>query len=47
MALANDPHKGGMNTDKSGLYCSFCGQNGRFKDEGITLEEKIVENIQI
>ena len=49
MPLANDPHNGGTNKDtsKSGKYCSFCYQDGRFTDEGITLEEKIEKNIRI
>lgn len=43
MPMASDPGKGGTNSDgsKSGLYCSFCYQDGEFTDEGITLTEKI------
>jgi len=41
--------KGGTNADnsKSKKYCSFCYGNGKFKDEGITLREKIEKNIQM
>jgi hypothetical protein len=28
-------------------YCHYCFQNGKFTDEGITLEEKIAKNIAI
>jgi len=49
MPLDKDPNKGGTNSDgsKSDKYCSFCFQNGKFTDEGITLKEKIEKNIQI
>lgn len=49
MPLDKDPNKGGTNLDgsKSDKYCSFCFQNGKFTDEGITLKEKIEMNIQI
>jgi hypothetical protein len=49
MPLDKDPNKGGTNLDgsKSDKYCSFCFQNGKFTDEGITLKEKIELNIQI
>ncbi|MDO9137153.1 MAG: zinc ribbon domain-containing protein [Lutibacter sp.] len=49
MPLDKDPKKGGTNADKSNSehYCSFCFQNGKFTDEGITLKEKIEKNIQI
>ena len=49
MPLDKDPNGGGTNLDgsKSGKYCSFCFQNGKFTDEGITLKEKIELNIQI
>lgn len=49
MPLESDPMKGGTNADKSisELYCSFCYEDGKFKDEGITLSEKIDKNIQI
>ena len=49
MPLDKDPNKGGTNADgsKSDKYCSFCFQNGKFLDEGITLKEKIEKNIQI
>jgi hypothetical protein len=49
MPLEKDPQKGGTNLDKSRIdkYCSFCFQDGKFVDDGITLEQKIVKNIQI
>ena len=49
MPLDNDTNKGGTNSDgsKSDKYCSFCFQNGKFTDEGISLQEKIEKNIQI
>lgn len=39
----------GTNTDgsKSPEYCKFCFENGKFKDEGITLEQKIEKNIEM
>ena len=49
MPLDKDPQKGGTNLDKSRSekYCSFCFQDGKFVDDGITLEQKIAKNIQI
>ena len=49
MPLDKDPNKGGTNADgsKNDKYCSFCFQNGKFTDEGISLKEKIEKNIQI
>ena len=49
MPLDKDSNKGGTNSDgnKSDKYCSFCFQNGKFIDEGITLKEKMEKNIQI
>lgn len=49
MPLEKDPKKGGTNADKSisNKYCSFCFQNGKFLDEGISLQEKIEKNIRI
>jgi len=39
----------GKNMDRSlnGEYCSFCFRNGRFTDEGITLQEKINKLVKI
>ena len=39
----------GTNADGSPSvdYCHYCFQNGKFTDEGITLEEKIAKNIEI
>jgi hypothetical protein len=31
---------------KSGEHCFHCFQNGKFLDEGITLEEKINKNVK-
>lgn len=38
----------GTNSDgsKSGEYCFHCFQNGKFSDEGTTLEEKIERNVK-
>lgn len=49
MPLEKDPNKGGTDADKtiSGKYCSFCYQNGKFVDEGISLQQKIEKNIKI
>ncbi|MEI6754120.1 MAG: zinc ribbon domain-containing protein [Paludibacter sp.] len=49
MPLDKDPNKGGTNTDNSvsDMYCSFCLKEGKFLDEGISLQEKIEKNIQI
>ena len=49
MPIDKDPNKGGTNSDgsKNDKYCSFCFQNGKFTDEGISLKEKIEKNIQI
>jgi len=32
---------------ESGEYCKFCFKDGKFTDEGITMEEKIEKNIKI
>jgi hypothetical protein len=49
MPLDKDPNTGGTNADnsKSKTYCSFCFKDGKFIDEGISLQEKIEKNIQI
>lgn len=49
MPLDKDPNGGGTNADqsKSDKYCSFCYQEGKFTDEGITLEGKIEKNIRM
>jgi len=48
MPLAK-PSYHGTNSDKSpnSDYCRFCYQEGKFLDEGITLQEKIEKNIKI
>lgn len=47
--LQVDPHQGGTNSDgtKSNKYCGFCFQDGRFLDEGITLQEKMDKIVRI
>ncbi|HEY4619042.1 MAG TPA: zinc ribbon domain-containing protein [Flavobacterium sp.] len=49
MPLDKDPNNGGTNADNSisDKYCSFCFKDGKFLDEGISLQEKIYKNIQI
>jgi hypothetical protein len=39
----------GQNADgsRSGEYCCYCFQNGKFLDEGITLQGKIEKNVKI
>jgi len=39
----------GTNTDgsKNEEYCHYCYKDGRFTDEGITMEEKINKNIEL
>lgn len=32
---------------RSTEYCRFCYQKGTFTDEGITMEQKIMKNIEI
>ena len=34
------------NVSKSEEYCFHCFQNGKFLDEGITLQEKINKNVK-
>ncbi len=48
MPLKNEEHFGtNENGSKNIEYCYFCLINGRFTDEGITMEEKIKKNIEI
>ncbi|HPD95696.1 MAG: zinc ribbon domain-containing protein [Bacteroidales bacterium] len=49
MPLDKDPNNGGTNADKSksNMYCSYCYKDGKFLDEGISLQEKIEKNVQI
>ena len=39
----------GTNTDgtKNGEYCHFCFRDGKFADEGITMEQKIDKLVEI
>ncbi len=41
MPLKQDPEKGGTNTDgsKSGKYCSYCYQDGKFFQPEMTAKE--------
>ncbi|MCC6721423.1 MAG: zinc ribbon domain-containing protein [Bacteroidia bacterium] len=41
MPLKKDPNGGGTNNDgsKSAIYCSYCYQNGQFKNPDLTVEE--------
>lgn len=49
MPLDKDPNNGGTNADKSksNMYCSYCYKDGKFLDEGISLQGKIEKNVQI
>ncbi len=49
MPLDKDPNQGGTNSDQSRSiqYCSFCFQDGKFTDEGTTLQEKMDKNIRM
>jgi len=49
MPLVSDPYQGGTNADKSKSekFCSFCYQDGKFLDEGITLEGKKTQLIEV
>lgn len=48
MPLKKDPNGGGTNNDgsKSAIYCSYCYENGQFKNPEWTVEEmqKFVKN---
>ncbi len=48
MPLVEESDKG-TNDDgsKSEQYCHYCFQDGKFTDEGISLEEKIENNVKI
>jgi hypothetical protein len=47
MPLAKENDFGtNANGSKSEEYCFHCFQNGKFLDEGITLQEKIDKNVQ-
>jgi hypothetical protein len=48
MPLQNEEDFGtNENGSKNNEFCHFCFQNGRFTDEGITMDEKIEKNINI
>jgi len=49
MPLNFDPQKGGTNADnsRSTKFCSYCFTDGKFYDEGISLDEKIEKNVKI
>ncbi|MFO0703950.1 MAG: zinc ribbon domain-containing protein [Patescibacteria group bacterium] len=48
MPMQND-NDFGTNADgsKNAEYCTFCFQNGKFADDGITLNGKIEKNIKL
>jgi hypothetical protein len=47
MPLEKEEHFGtNTNGSKSEEYCFHCFQNGKFLDEGITLQEKIDKNVK-
>ena len=47
MPLAKETDFGtNANGSKSEAYCFHCYQNGKFLDEGITLQEKIDKNVK-
>ena len=37
----------GADGSKSSEYCVYCFRDGKFTDEGITLQEKIDKNVEI
>lgn len=41
MPMTKDPNKGGTNADgtKSTMYCSYCFENGKFKQPDMTVSE--------
>lgn len=45
----NNEEQQGTNEDgsKSEEYCTYCYENGKFADEGISVEEKVAKNIEI
>ena len=46
MPLEKDEYFGSnLDKSKSEEYCFHCYQNGKFLDEGITLQEKINKNV--
>jgi hypothetical protein len=42
----NEDHGSNSDGGKSEEYCSHCFQNGKFLDEGITLQQKIDKNVK-
>ncbi|KYK26496.1 transcriptional regulator [Euryarchaeota archaeon SM23-78] len=36
-----------LDGEKNSEYCHYCYKNGRFTDEGITMEDKIKKNVKI
>jgi len=47
MPMSNDDFGTNKDETKSKEYCHFCFKNGKFTDEGISMEEKIKKNIEI
>jgi len=48
MPMDQDPGKGGTNKDgtKSGMYCSYCYENGDFKDD-FTEASQMVDFVKV
>jgi hypothetical protein len=48
MPMKQDPAGGGTNSDgsKSGMYCSYCYQNGEFTSPEINTPEKMQELVK-
>ncbi len=49
MPLDKDPSGGGTNSDgsKNEKYCGLCYREGKFTDEGITMQEKIDKIVEL
>ena len=48
MALQGDEDFGtNLDGSKNAEYCRFCYKEGKYTDEGITMEKKIEKNIEI
>lgn len=48
MPMTKDADHGTDNDGRASKeYCTFCYREGKFTDEGITLEQKVEKNVQI
>jgi len=48
MPMTKDADHGTDNDGRTSKeYCTFCYREGKFTDEGITLEQKVEKNVQI